>query len=288
MTQYACNTNATWRQHCAAARRCRPSQTLAALVQRSKRGCSACGSPGKPEARSRKRAGHASKSVHARTAPTGDTERWHRSPRAEGTHRQEILGRAADDVAGGETEAEPAVGTRPVCDGRIAAVELAPKGLQAVQEDDVARSKPLVMSLQRHREMRRGEARSRWRCVAQPSPTGRDVDVGGARPGGDVERASLALVNVSERRAKSPAGRPTQDASVHGALHPRLAPLRMWEADQREETMREPRASRRRYAKTVATANAFDPILTSAHSAIADISYKVCAVRSGDSQPPIT
>ena len=139
----------------------------------------------------RKRAGHASKSVHARTAPTGDTEKWHRSPRAEGTHRQEILGRAADDVAGGETEAEPAVGTRPVCDGRIAAVELlAPKGLQAVQEDDVARSKPLVMSLQRsHREMRRGEARSRWRCVAQLSPTERDVDVGGARPGGDVERA---------------------------------------------------------------------------------------------------
>ena len=45
-------------------------------------------------------------------------------PRAEGTHRQEILGRAVDDVAGGETEAEPAVGTRPVCDGRIAAVEL--------------------------------------------------------------------------------------------------------------------------------------------------------------------
>ena len=67
-------------------------------------------------------------------------------PRAEGTHRQEILGRAVDDVAGGETEAEPAVGTRPVCDGRIAAVELlAPKGLQAVQEDDVARSKHLVI-----------------------------------------------------------------------------------------------------------------------------------------------
>ena len=139
----------------------------------------------------RKRAGHASKSVLARTAPTGDAEKWHRSPRAEGTHRQEILGRAVDDVAGGETEAEPAVGTRPVCDGRIAAVELlAPKGLQAVQEDDAARSKPLVMSLQRsHGEMRRGEARSRWRCVAQLSPTGRDVDVGGASPGGDVERA---------------------------------------------------------------------------------------------------
>ena len=132
-------------------------------------------------------------------------------PRAEGTHRQEILGRAVDDVAGGETEAEPAVGTRPVCDGRIAAVELlAPKGLQAVQEDDAARSKPLVMSLQRsHREMRRGEAQSRWRCVAQPSPTGRDVDVGGARPGGDVERACRALVHRSERPSHGPLqGRP--------------------------------------------------------------------------------
>ena len=134
----------------------------------------------------------------------------------------------------------------------------------------------LSLSLQRsHREMRRGEAQSRWRCVAQPSPTGRDVDVGGASRGGDVERARRALVHGSERPSHSRLqGRPTQDASAHSALHPRLAPRSMWEAGQREETMREPRASRRRYAKTVATANAFDPILTSTR-ALGDRRYSL-------------
>ena len=97
-------------------------------------------------------------------------------PRAEGTHRQEILGRAVDDVAGGETEAEPAVGTRPVCDGRIAAVELlAPKGLQAVQEDDAARSKPLVIEPAAQPPRCAGEQPDRgggaWHSPALPDAT---------------------------------------------------------------------------------------------------------------------
>ena len=75
-----------------------------------------------------------------------------------GTHRQEVLGRHIDDVAGGESQAEPAVGKPAGCDARIAAVELGPF-LQAVQEDDVARSEPLVLSLQcTHGEMHRGRS----------------------------------------------------------------------------------------------------------------------------------
>jgi hypothetical protein len=91
------------------------------------------------------------------------------------------MGGHVDDVAGGETEAEPAIGKRPVRDRRIAAVELGPP-LQVVQENDVARSKPLVLSLQRsHSEMRGGEAQSRCRCVAQPSPTGPVIPLQGGQ-----------------------------------------------------------------------------------------------------------
>ncbi len=77
-------------------------------------------------------------------------------------HRQDVSRRHVDDVAGGESQVEPAIGHWPGRDARIASVELGPKGLQAVQADDVARSEPLVLSLQR------GEAQSRCRCAAKP------------------------------------------------------------------------------------------------------------------------